>query len=368
MTNPYRILFHLFISLIGLFLWWSVYSTTPINFRGININTNDTNTVVKYEAKTNESTYCHSLPQCLRPGVFLTINGFHYIIIDPLFRIFNLGDSPSINTLNLASQILISFYLVSVFIGLGIFNDSLLIGVFSQLSFILTPLLLQNVGLVQYDFLILFFWFIISMNIKKLILSKAKSKPIIFLIIGIAGTIIMENTGIAFSISAYLIFFSTSKLKLSKAFNNLGILAFLASIISIFIGLILSYRHDSVHWVSLGKNFDALYEIYGSRNTLFFLIKMTFNISILSIIFPFLLSLYYMKFNLVAILRRYYFFIKNRGKFTIFLFVGFYSTALVGLYVSGFTDEWTRQLLPVSLMLNIHFFQFVTLLKKQKRI
>ena len=343
------------IPLLGLFyigLWMILFVDTPMGFRGFRFDYG--------EALSFLASFCNDLPMCFRfgLGVFYEFLSFCYSTIFKLFALY-----PKASRIQEVSSFLVVFsFLYGAFLII-LKRSSFPISFVGSLGFIFTPFLLPNLaGLVPYDFAVLFFWGVVT----SLVIQRISFK--FSLGLTIIGTSLFENTGFALSLSFVYLFVMNYffQKRYDIKFLLIGCIGLIISLLMVLsVYLIIDYK-GTPFWVKSGHNFFYQYEVYGKNNSLLSLlnsIRLMVTLPILALILLVCFLIMKQSFFSVKAIK----FTKNFN-FSSFsnevywqfaCILGFLSTLLPGFFLSGFTSEWTRQLLPLSYLAATFVIVFV---------
>ena len=373
-----KILLGLFVCIFLFFLWCYLYKATSLGFRGISLSIGE-NPHTGGERNWYEMVagFGKDLPMCFRVMMGWIPLGVEYIFVKPLSFVFG---SEALNsfvwgskvlecdsTILLAAAFTFSSSLIFTFLGIWNFFPKW-VSVFAVMSFGFLPLTVPILGINRYDFLVLLYWTIVILSFS-ILLNQISIRRVYFLTacLSVFGQWTMENTGVAFSISLFLLAITKSFHGWDKPFFKMWKISVVCVVGAALVAWFMAHRHPDVYWVHPGKNINACWEMYGANNSiklvirsLFYMIKLPM---ILGAITFFLMFVFRFKLEQEMIYKfKYSFLISLMALF------GFLLTAAVGTRVSGLYLEWTRQYLPLTLLFTWCFFNFIVLVYEYFRL
>jgi hypothetical protein len=269
------------------------------------------------------------------------------------YKVFNFGDF----SIAPASQFIIAAAYLSTFFLLAIQFHGIT-GFFVLIGFGLVPMAGQ-VGLTEDDALKLFFWSVFLAIFSRALSNKSRqftrSPSLNFchgLLWGAVGTVLMENIGIAVSITLFLIALIVHLSTASSSSKGLWIIyagSTVGTLMTLGIILALAYRHPDVSWVHTNEGIRGVWTIYSQFDKLSNLLIFCYRILLWPTIVAIAVSAiaFGFKQNLAPFERHFY----AIRLVSFCAFTGFFCTAFAGLWLgAGFRGEWPRQLLPLALV------------------
>jgi hypothetical protein len=367
-----KILSGLFVCLFLFFLWCYLYKATSLGFRGISLSIGQ-NPHAGGERNWYEMVagFGNDLPMCFRVMMGWIPLGVDYIFVKPLSFVFGSEVLNSFvwgskvlgrdSTILLAAAFTFSSSLIFTFLGIWNFFPKW-VSVFAVMSFGLLPLTVPILGINRYDFLVLLYWTIVILSFSNL-LNQMSIRRVYILIacLSVFGQWTMENTGVAFSISLFLLSVTKSFHGWDKPFFKMWKISVACVIGAALVAWLMTHRHPDVFWIHPGKSFNALYETYGQYNSIKVIIRTMFYMirlpMILGTITFFLMFVFRFRLEQEMICKfKYSFLISLMALFAFLL------TAAVGTSVSGLYLEWTRQYLPLTLLFTWSYFNLIVLI------
>lgn len=374
-----KIISGLFVCLFLFFLWWYLYEATSLGFKGVSLSMEGEHHPAKgvriwYETVAG---FGKDLPMCFRVMMGWIPLGVEYIFVKPLSFVFGIEVLNSFDrssrvlerdsTILLAATFTFSSSLIFTFLGIWNFFPKW-VSVFAVMSFGLLPLAVPILGINRYDFLVLLFWTSIILFFS-ILLNQISIRRVYFLIacLSVFGQWTMENTGVAFSISLFLLAITKSIHGWDKPFFKMWKISVACVIGAALVAWFMTHRHPDVFWIHPGKDIHALYETYGQYNSIKVIIRtMLYMIRlpmILGTITFFLMFVFRFRLEQEMIYKfKYSFLISLMALFAFLL------TAAAGTSVSGLYLEWTRQYLPLTLLFTWCFFNLIVLVHAYFRL
>ena len=369
-----RTVLALLFSICLFFLWQALHSFAPIKFRGTYPLESESMISSQLDGYNNRASVCNDLPACFRPLTSWIILTVHhtvsrlFVAIGKLPHIFSFHEGEygyyraidfASFPVSAASQIVITVAYVTSF-SLLILHLGGWLGFIAVSAFGLVPLA-GFVGLSEDDGIKLLYWScFITFFARALtplhnrVHEKNQSKlraAVTGLFWGGIGSLLMENTGIAVSISLFCIALYFTIINRSGRVwwimygsSTIGTLAILGAL------WIAGHRHPDASWVTEGGDLMAVWTIYSQYDKLSQLLTFAGRI----LFFPTIigtLTLVYVLFKRPRVSKTQ---TQTQTQSAILpalaALVGFSCTALAGLWLGGgFRAEWPRQLLPLAL-------------------
>ena len=381
-----RTVLALLFSICLFFLWQALHSFGPIKFRGTYPLVSESTISSQLDGYNERASVCSDLPACLRPltsWIVLTVHHtvsrvFVYLGKVPQMFSFHEGEYGYYRTIDFASfpisaasQIVLTVAYVTSF-SLLILHLGGWLGFVAVSAFGLVPLA-GFVGLSEDDGIKLLYWScFITFFARALtplhnqVHEKNESKlraAFTGLFWGGIGSLLMENTGIAVSISFFSIaLYYTIINRSGRAYWIMYGSSTIVTLVILSTLWIAGHRHPDASWIIPGGSPIAVWTVYSQYDQLTLLLTFVGRI----FFFP----------AIVGTLTLIYLFFKRprSGKTqtqnallpALAAFVGFACTALAGLWLgAGFRGEWPRQLLPLALCFTWITFSAINLFSER---